>query len=95
MPTERSKWESVTTITPEIRKKIDRVNQRQPIATVTLKIYSTRQGDSSAQVEMPSERALSQVGSVAQAYARLAAICQRELGGALSTLASAASDFNE
>jgi hypothetical protein len=94
MPAGKSKWESVTAPGPDVRQKIERAKNRVPVATVVLKIYSTKPGDSAAEVEVAPQGPFSgRVGRAAAAtYAGLANICQRELSTTLGALASAASD---
>jgi hypothetical protein len=95
MAAQDRKWESVSELTPEIREKINHLNSRTPIATVELRIYSTRKGDSEAQVDLPSAAPFTRSGaSVADAYQVIAGICQREIRSALAALVSTASEIH-
>jgi hypothetical protein len=93
MANHQSKWESVTQTDPAFRAKISRLNQRRPIATIELKIYSTREGDSTAQVDISPDGPFGarQAKSLAPSYRAFAAICQRELQSALAAWTSLAS----
>lgn len=95
MTAQHQKWESVSKLTPEIREKINHLNSRAPIVTVELRIYSTRKGDSEAQVDLPSTAPFARSGaSMADVYQVIAGICQREMRSALVALASTASEIH-
>lgn len=100
MPRPTSGWRSHSSadpVDPEIQRKIAKAQQRVPIATVTLRIYSTKQGDSTAEVDMPDQGRFSpRPGApVSEAYAVLANVCLRELRRGLGALSATAAEFGE
>jgi hypothetical protein len=77
--------QDVQQASPDVRNAMANLKGRVPIATVTLQVYSTQKGDSTATVQLSPDGPFAQVMGTSPA---LNAIILRELQSALAALGS-------